>query len=574
MCGCRWVPLAALVVLAGTAATAAAQVPRTQVQCNGQRITDVVIRSQAPSYGGLFERSMLLGRLVTSMHVATAPAVIERLVLLRRGERCSILLRQETERILRAQPFLADAYVTAYADGLDGVRVEVVTVDEHAVVASIGLGGDPPWLKSLSFGNANLQGRAIYLSGGWRDGGHYRDSYMLSYANYQMFGDPWRMRFEAARREHGYQLLTDVAYPFFTDLQPRAWRVAAGVSDHLVTFRSPDRERVSLGLQRQYLDAGGFVRFGSPGRLGLVGASFLLERSEPDQFGSVVTDSGVFQDTAGVLDGLYETERISRVNLLLGYRQANFLRVTGFDALAGPQDVQRGVQIGVTLGRSLPIAGTHADATYLGVNLYAGAGSAVSFIATEVTGEGRRLGGSDQWDSRLLSGRLAWYLKPHARHTLMGSVEFGAGNRQPTPFQLTLGDRRGGARGYRKAELGGGRRLVGRLEERWRLGNIRGTADLGVAAFTDLGRLWAGDVPLGVTTGWLPSAGVSLLAAVPPGSRRMWRMDVAFPFQREAGATWGIRVYNEDRTRAFWVEPSDLPRNQERTTPLSLIWWR
>jgi hypothetical protein len=350
--------------------------------------------------------------------------------------------------------------------------------------------------------------------------------------------------------------------------------VAAGVSDHLVTFRSPDRDRVSLGLQHQYLDAGGFVRLGSPGRLALVGASFSLDHSTPDAVGSIVTDSGVFQDTAGVLDGLYETERMSRVNLLLGYRQANFLRVTGFDALSGPQDVQRGVQFGVTLGRSVPVAGADADATYLGLNLYAGAGSATSFIATEVVGEGRRLEAADRWDAILMSGRLAWYLKPHTRHTLMGSVEFGAGQRQPTPFQLTLGDRRGGARGYRKAELGGGRRLVGRLEERWRLGNFRGTADLGVAAFTDVGRLWPGDVPLGVKTAWLPSAGVSLLAAVPPGSRRMWRVDVAFPFRREAGATWGIRVYNEDRTRAFWIEPSDLPRNQERTTPLSLIWWR
>jgi hypothetical protein len=114
---------------------------------------------------------------------------------------------------------------------------------------------------------------------------------------------------------------------------------------------------------------------------------------------------------------------------------------------------------------------------------------------------------------------------------------------------------------------------VGRFEERWRLGNFRGTADLGVAVFGDVGRLWAGDVPLGVATDWLPSAGVSLLGAVPPRSRRMWRVDVAFPLQREAGARWGIRVHNEDRTRAFWHEPSDLPRNQQRTTPLSLVGW-
>jgi len=160
-----------------------AQVPRTQVQCNGQIITEVLVRSHAPTYGGLFERSPLLGRLAGAMHVATAPSVIEEFVLLKRGERCSILLRRETERILRAQPFLADASVTAFPDGVDGVRVEVVTIDEPSVVAGIGLTTVSPYVRSLTAGNANIGGRGVYFSGGWRYGGHYRDAWLLEYAN-------------------------------------------------------------------------------------------------------------------------------------------------------------------------------------------------------------------------------------------------------------------------------------------------------------------------------------------------------------------------------------------------------
>lgn len=547
--------------------------PRTQVQCNGQLITDVLIRSHAPSYGGLFERSQLLGRLVTAMHVATAPSVIEQFVLLKRGERCSILLRQETERILRAQPFLADASVTAFADGMDGVRVEVVTIDEPSAVAGIGLTSVAPYVRSLTLGNGNLQGRGVYLAGGWRNGEHYRDSWLLDYANYQLFGEAARMRLYAARREHGYHLTTGVEHPFFSDLQPRAWRVAAGVSDELIPFRSPDRDRVSLGLKREYVDLGGFVRLGVPGRLALVGTSFSLERATPDARGSIVTDTGVIADPSGVLEGHFGPERMTRLNLLLGYRQVNFLRVTGFDALAGSQDVRRGVQLGVTVGRSLPWAGSPGGATYTALNVYAGAGSATSFIATEVLGEGRRLAASDDWDALLWSGRLAWYLRPHVKHTIIGSVEVGSGERQPVPFQLTLGDRRGGARGYEKAEVGGARRLVARLEERWRVGNIRGTADMGIALFTDVARLWAGDVPLGITTGYRPSVGIGILAALPPRSRRMWRVDVAVPLRREDGARVGIRVTNEDRTRQFWQEPADLRRNPDRTTPLSILGW-
>ena len=87
------------------------------------------------------------------------------------------------------------------------------------------------------------------------------------------------------------------------------------------------------------------------------------------------------------------------------------------------------------------------------------------------------------------------------------------------------------------------------------------------------GRGVAGDVPLGVTTGYRPSVGIGILAAVPPRSRRMWRLDVAVPLRRQDGAGVGIRLTNEDRTRQFWHEPADLRRNPDRTTPLSVLGW-
>lgn len=546
-----------------------AQVPRTQVQCNGQIITEVVIRSQAPGYGGLFDRSPLLGRLVTSMHVATEPSVIENFVLLRRGERCSILLRNETERLLRAQPFLADAHVTAYQDGLTGVRVEVVTIDEPSPIASIGITDDAPYVKSLRFGNANLRGKGIFTAVSWRDGLHYRDAYQLSYANYQLFSRPWHLRLDAARREHGFDITSEISQPFLTEVQDRAWRVTGGVIDELVPFRSPDRLGLALGARREFVDIGGFLRLGEPGGLVLVGTSLSAERSLSDPVGTIVTDSGRFADTTGALDGRFGDTDLTRANLLLGFRRVNFLEVTGFDALAGTQDVRRGVQLGLTVGRALPVGSPQHE--WSGAfDLYAGGGSPTSFIAAQVLGEGRWNGDRDRWEALLLSGRLAWYLKPHPRQTLMGSVEYGLGRRQLAPFQLLLGKTRGGTRGYEGAQVGGGARLVARLEERWRLGNIRGTADVGIAGFTDVGRVWAGDAPLGVTTGYRPSLGLSLLAAVPPRSRRMWRMDIAFPLVREAGAGWTLRITNEDRTRQFWIEPSDLRRARDRGNPMGV----
>jgi hypothetical protein len=547
-----------------SACEAVAQEPRTQAPCNGQLITDVVVRTVPPSYGGLFSRSPSLGRLATAVHTTTAPRLIENLVLLRPGERCSILLRRETERLLRAQPFLADASVVAYADGPNAVRVEVETVDEPSVIGSIGVSGKTPWLRALKAGSTNLRGLGVSAQGGWKDGGFYRDTWQARYANFQLFEAPVQMQLTAIRRAQGFDATGQIEYPFFTDLQPRAWRLAGGASEVLIPFRSPGREPVSLGVRRQFADAGAVARIGSPGNLAIVGGSLSFERGTPDDAAVFVTDSGLVPDPGPSLRSRYEAFRSTRLNLLLGYRRVNFLRVSGFDALAGTQDVRRGVQAALTIGRGLPVDETEGNEVFLSGNLYGGVGSPTSFAGLEVLAEGRRLSSGD-WEALLVSGRFGAYLRPHPRHTVTGSLEYAAGRHQWLPFQLALGDPRGGVRGYEDAEIGGAARLVARVEERWRVGNIRGTGDMGVALFAETGRLWAGDAPLGQSTGYQPSVGVAVLAAIPPRSRRIWRLDLAFPLERTAGARWGFRLTNEDRSRSFWNEPNDVRRNRERS---------
>ncbi len=536
---------------------------RTQAQCNGQVITGISVRAYGPRYGGLFTRSPWLGRLVTSLQVTTAPAVIENLILLKEGGRCSILLRRETERLLRAQPFLADASVTAYPAGDDSVTVEVVTTDEPALLGSLGVSSREPWLRAVKYGNANLSGRAVTALAGWRDGGYYRDTFQGTYANWQMFDSPVQMHLRGVRRDLGFEVSGQLTYPFFTDLQPRAWRLAGGADEIYVPFRSPGRPRASLGVRRQFADLGGVIRIGQPGLLAIAGGALSLARATPDPTGVIVTDSGLVPDMGTELWGRYGSFRSARINLLLGYRQVNFLRVEGFDALSGSQDVRRGVQMALTIGRSLPLEGAVRGETFVSANVYGGVGSPTSFAGIEALAEGRRVAGI--WQGLLLGSRFGFYLRPHPRHTIVGNLEYGAGHRQWLPFQLAIGDGLGGVRGYERAELGGAARLVARLEERWRVGNIRGTADAGVAVFAEAGRLWAGDAPYGVTTDWLPSVGLAVLSAIPPRSRRIWRLDFALPLRREGGARFGIRISNTDRTRGFWIEPNDLRRNRERS---------
>lgn len=542
-----------------------AAITRALTSCSGQIITDIAVQPQPPSYGGIISRTPWMNAVAMTLHMTTHPKVIENLILLKKGEPCSFLLRFETERLLRAQPFLADATITAYESGRDSVRIEVVTIDEPAVLGSLGVRNGDPFLRALQFGNGNLRGRGVSTLAGWRDGGFYRDTWQFRYSNFQLFSAPVQMHITALRHDHGFDATGQVVYPFFTDLQQEAWRVAGGATEFLVPFRSPDQQPVSLGVRRQFVDAGAVVKLGEPGLLAIVGGSLSFERGAPIGQPVIVTDSGLVlvPDSGAMFRDRYDAYRSSRVNLLFGYRQVNFLRVSGFDALAGTQDVRRGVQAALTVGRGLGLVGGSEEEMFVSGNLYGGVGSAVSFAGFEMLAEARRRGG--EWEDVLVSGRFGTYFRPHPRHTVTASVEYSAGHGQWLPFQLALGDPRGGVRGYEDAELGGAARLVARLEERWRVGNIRGTGDLGFALFGEAGKLWAGDAPYGVTSDLMPSMGVAVLAAVPRRSRRIWRLDIAFPLKREAGAQWGMRLTNEDHTRAFWNEPNDVRRNRERS---------
>jgi hypothetical protein len=348
-------------------------------------------------------------------------------------------------------------------------------------------------------------------------------------------------------------------------VQRIAWRVTVGSSRDFFPFVRPDASTPSLPLSRSFGDIGGVLRVGATGRLSLFGVSLSREESSPSSDIVIVTDSGLVpEEQPTTLSARYTSRRTARLNFLWGVRNVRFKRVEGFDALTGEQDIRTGFQLGTLFGRSLSVLGTHEDDIRVSTDIYAGAGSARSFGAIQLLGEGRQSYDENRWDDILTTGRAAWYFKPHARHTTIASGEFSGGWRQRAPFQLTLGELRGGMRGYSASEIPGGQRAIARIEQRLLLGNVRGNADAGVALLAEAGRVWAGDVPFGQTTPTKYAIGTSLLAALPPGSQRLWRLDLMLPIDRSGGARLELRLRTEDRTRIFWREPRDIQRSRER----------
>jgi hypothetical protein len=369
----------------------------------------------------------------------------------------------------------------------------------------------------------------------------------------------------------------ETSHPFLTDLQRISWRTTAGNTTGYFEFRRPntttDTSPVALRIERSYSDIGGVFRIGPPlGRVALIGGSISFEDEKPGTQPVLIGDSTVTPDTSQALMNRYTTHQTARINGLWGLRNIHFVRVSGFDALEGTQDLRTGVEVATLVGKGVRLLRGKEQDWFGSTSLYAGAASQVAFTAVEITGEGRR-DQAGRWDGILAHGRAALYMKPFNRQTFMSDLTWSGGWKQRIPFQLTFADRDGGLRGFRSTEVGGGRRLIGRAEDRYLIGRYKQIASVAVAGFAEAGKLWAGDSPFGVNTPLCASVGFSVLAASPPQSRRTLRADFAFPVRGQSNKKAEIRIVVTDFTRMFRIEPRDVTNSRERSVPASVFSW-
>jgi len=569
MCRARWLLVPFCIFLFCHTASAQSST-RTNSSCTGEIVSAIVITPRDPSFLSVPRRLRRIARAVGLLHTTSKADVIDRFLLLEVGERCTERQRAESERILRLQPFLAEATVRAVPDGAGGVRIEVETVDEIPTVFGMRFHG---WLPStLRFGNGNVGGQGLYVAASVKRGFAYRTGVGVKGTAYQVLGRPYTLALVAERAPLGSTLTLAFGHAFFTDLQRTAWHVGYGDVNRYVSFLPQEGDALSLGIRRRFWDVGAVRRLGLGRRIAFAGALLTHEEVVPEERVVIVSDSGLVQDTSGALGEPAPAYRNLRLNAVIGVRALSFMPVRGFDALRGVQDVATGVQLGTLVGWGVPRLGASDEDIFVSADFYAGLGSAASFAAVRMEGEARKDRRTDRWDSMIGSGRLAWYVKPAVDHLLIGSVELGGGWRMRVPFQLTLGDRRGGVRGYHDSRLAGAVRGVARVEERWSIGDLTKHGALGLATFVDAGRVWAGDAPFGVDSKTMVGMGVGLLAAFPPQSGRLWRVDLAFPVSPDRHARWELWL-SSSWTRGFWREPADVARGRAGAAPSTIFTW-
>ena len=564
----------ALVLLLALSARAGAQgagvaSPAASV-CEGRTVTRVQITPGRPPFEGTAAKWRAAARAVGLHHATTQTRVIQSFMSLHVGRPCTEFRRAESERVLRAQPFLAEARVQVVPDTGGGVAALVETTDEIPVLVGGRFRGVNP--DALSIGNSNIGGLGVWAEGTWERARGYRTGYGGRLVTYAAFDRPYVVSIDAYKHRIGHDAGIELAHPFFTDLQRISWHVGARTSTIYPHFARPARDPLALELDEQRWDVGGVVRLFSPGTVALVGGAVTGRRVVPGAAGVIVTDTGFVTDTGTVLRNRYTPFNMTRVGAILGLRRFKYVEVHGFDALTAAQDVPSGLSGALFVARGIP--GMGEGDFFLSGATYAGMARRGLLLANLAEVEGRRDNVTTGWNSVVGSTRTALYLGEGPGTVLILSDEFSFGRWSRLPLQLTLSDRRGGVRGYRSSGIAGDRRNVGRAEVRHSRARVVRGADVGIGAFGEVGTLIAGDAPYG-WTGSRYSVGLSLLAAYPTRSKRLYRADLAIPLTRkgEGGGRIELRFTSEDRTRRFWEEPQDVARARTGEVPSTLFAW-
>ncbi len=470
-------------------------------------------------------------RLANKVHVRTRVGVIRSLLLFRSGDPYSARVLAETERNLRAQPYIYDARVRAVAVRDGRVDVEVDTRDVWTLQGGVGFGragGKNRTRVGLQDSNFLGTGKDVTLR---RTTDVDRTTVLYRYRDPNLFGSRQRMELWYEDNSDGERRFVDLARPFFS----LETRFAVG-GEYLLY----DREETLYALGevrdrfRQRTDALTVWAGVSRGvvdhttRRFTVGVTRERERFAPSRLTPPV--------------GPLPPDRYL-VYPWLGFTsiQERFAKLRNLDQLNRTEDVNFGRRVHLRLGWSSPrlgadVAAAVLDGGYEDGRVFADHG----MLQWSGALSGRWPEGGV--DNVLGSADARYDYRERGGGVFHVALDLGAAYRLDPERQIVLGGENG-LRGYPLRYLEGDRSWLLTLEQRfysnWEPLHL---AYVGAAAFVDVGNSWFAGGGRGPFGGTLADVGVGLRIASSRSNRgSMVHIDVAYPLVSGVGVS-GLEV--------------------------------
>lgn len=558
----------ALLLLAAGAAPAIAQ---QRIVCLGHPIRAIRIYPRrgvtAPSGEPFAETlSPLFRRVSDALSWDTRAIAVRRELRIAPGEMCDLRRLAESERILRAQPYIRSATITTAPAPGDSIDVEVTTRDEWSLGGSVRFDTKSgKGIKAARLTEENLLGLGIYAQLRFDYFGR-KAGFVAEVIQPEVFGHA-DVGYVAGHTSVGPVSEISLRRDFESEYDRYAWRVLARWRKEPFLLRSTQFGTVVVPQVNGGVDLGLLRRWGPPGRQLLLGASVGLERSftTDDVLASLPQDDVAAQ--AAVVGRYTERRRLS-VALLAGMRNIRFVPRVGIDAVHAREDVRMGFEIRAAGGAAFGYQMGLQEDRFALADLFLGAELGSTLVFLRSRGEGRWLPDVSQWENVLGSTEVYTYTSMGSRGSFVLGVEGAGGWRTTTPFQLLVA----GPNALRGFGYGGhpaGRRVVVQAEQRYFVGTILGFADIGSAVFLDAGRGWRGDAVFGEDSGLLAALGAGVRIGFPSGSRFTTRVDFAVPVRGGGGGE--LRFTIRQQFGVTRDESSELDRSRQPIATIGLL---
>lgn len=486
-------------------------------------------------------------RAANSLHIRTQENVIRREVLFAEGDCFDPYRLTESERLLRAFNVLSRVSIRDAPQPDGSHRVTIDTQDEWSTrfdirVSARGYG--------MRLGEENILGTGQSLDFIYIKHDVTREAGVAYFAP-QLLGTRWDLHSEVGKSRAGTFVREEISYPWVGEFSRWASVQSFIREDRFFDYIGRDdpalnAPHVLLPLREKSFDLAVVRRYGTTGNAGMIGVAVGYQQlSYPG--GLEIAPTGNFDErepadsmTRSRITQQHATRDNIRVYALIGHRTVQWVERRGMDSMRGTEDVKLGSEIGLALGHSVPSLERDND-LYTTMSLYTGTEVGRALLIAKVRVDGRRSLDAridaPEWEDFYGDGELLSYLRPWQgdHHLLfMRASAISAWNTR-TPFQLTLGGEQA-VRGFDRERFPGGRRIVFNAEDRMYFGWPYPKAfDLGATAFVDAGRIFPGDVPFGVDSGWRASVGAGLRSSFPAGSRTVYRVDFAWPLVKGTG---------------------------------------
>ena len=452
-------------------------------------------------------------RMANDLHFKSREGVIRRELLFAEGDPVDDEALAQTERNLRALPFLRSAIVETIPVDDDRVRIRITTSDSWSTNPEVRLAKvGNVWVWAAGANETNLFGYGKQLRV-LHDSGLDRAATFVSYRDPRLLGSRIATGVLLSNASDGHRVQLTMQRPFFAIDTPYSFRFVFDDFDRLDPLYKDGLRVEDLRHLR---------------RRGEVEVARAVRRRATS---AVRLHLGYINSDDNIAEGR-DVRRFGIVRVGVSTVGHDFLKLTHVNRFERPEDFNLGNQASAFFGVSSPALGGEDQVSYF---YFVGAGRGFrlnqnGFLLSNISWQARNR--NDRLENNFALVQLNLVQKLTLKKLILAKAILRYGRNLDPEVQIRLGAENG-LRGYPVRLFVGDRSFLVSAEGRWFLADDIGRlVSVGVAAFVDSGFAWPRGQPMTLRD-MRSNVGVSLLLGSNriSASRPGVRFDFAYALQ-------------------------------------------